>query len=100
MCSDGTCFYKLNEGVAACYRIFVAEVGDERLTEALHVNDIVAKLFDEALDSTLRGNSRNVAPIEIKDELLAILFVMLLVRFFGHEARIRGGFCLCQDLFF
>lgn len=54
VCGYGTGFNKLNKRVAAGYRIFVAEMRNERLAESLHVNHVVAELLHKARNFTLR----------------------------------------------
>lgn len=50
----GACFNELNKRVTGGYRIFMAEMRNERLAESLHVNHVVAELLHKARNFTLR----------------------------------------------
>lgn len=50
MCCYGACFNELYEGVTGGNRAFMTEVRNECAPVALHMDDIVAKLYDEFPD--------------------------------------------------
>ncbi len=81
---NGTCLYKLYQRISRSYGIIVAEVRYLWLAVAHHLDNIVAKLYDELPYLILRRNLRWVAIVEIQDELLAEIIGFVGIRIVKH----------------